>query len=378
MGPADRGGGGRAAGGRRVKQEPWVRRSQRVIRMVAELHRLGYQNIRIHPYVHPLAYRVLVAPSEVFSSHNGACSVSGLLADEPPTTYSSASGTQYFGWTDAATDNARDLAEKFIARFPEVAGAGQGRDWTYAGWLAELVGFLEQGNRLPFVSEEHFTTKPYSLRALPIIDFDASDDLGRPSLSFALPPPGPVEDDPAELTGEWGPSPTAASFQLASQPNYLGSPAVVTALVIPLFEAVVAQHRGIGSADAVEEACGEIAAAVSSDAGGYTRMPGWHTAEALGAAEMRFLAPEADAKFLEQGLHAITFVAMDHVAAAIAAMLRAFEEDPAAEWERDARPRLDELQQFVVSVLLGTNVVLFSGRTLAEFGWKPVTISDHP
>jgi len=36
-----------------------VRRCQRIIRMVTELHRMGYQRARFMPYEYPVAFRVL-------------------------------------------------------------------------------------------------------------------------------------------------------------------------------------------------------------------------------------------------------------------------------------------------------------------------------
>jgi hypothetical protein len=48
----------------------------------------------------------------------------------PGVTYSSASENEYFGWTDATSDDARKLAVKFVDRFPEITGYGSGRDWA--------------------------------------------------------------------------------------------------------------------------------------------------------------------------------------------------------------------------------------------------------
>jgi hypothetical protein len=53
-------------------------------------------------------------------------------------TYSSGSSdldNKYFGWTDAKSDGARELAVKFADRFPEIVKSGLGRDWAYVGWL---------------------------------------------------------------------------------------------------------------------------------------------------------------------------------------------------------------------------------------------------
>lgn len=40
--------------------------------MVSELHRMGYQNLRIMPYEYPLAWRLTIAPKRIFAIRNGA------------------------------------------------------------------------------------------------------------------------------------------------------------------------------------------------------------------------------------------------------------------------------------------------------------------
>lgn len=144
----------------------WIRRGQRALRMLSELHRMGYQQLRGMPYLHPLSWRLAVAPKAEFSPRNGAVIPPHTLG-EPGKVVITGPG-DYFGWTDAANDDARALAEKFAERFPELCARGRGRDWAYAGWLAELLGVLEQGDWLPAVSWEHMTGTPDDLRTLPI------------------------------------------------------------------------------------------------------------------------------------------------------------------------------------------------------------------
>jgi hypothetical protein len=177
------------SGGDRVKSSlSFVRRSQRLLRAVSELHRLGYQRLRVMPYEYPLAWRCVIAPADRFHPRNGAYVED--LGEGEIAHYSSASENEYFGWTDAKQDDARALAEKLVARFPAVVAAGAGRDWAYAGWLAELLGALERGPRLPFVMAEYFEPGPTELRALPIRDFE--DGLVR--MDFPLPPPVEAAD----------------------------------------------------------------------------------------------------------------------------------------------------------------------------------------
>lgn len=191
----------------------WVRRGQRLIRMVSELHRMGYQRLRIMPWEHPLAWRLAICPADVFSQRNGAYSTSyGNTGAE----YSSKDGNSYFGWSDAQGDSAHDLATKFVARFPDIAQRGLGRDWEYAGWLAELVGFLEQGDWLPVVEWEYIKGTPDDLTFLPILsakgenfawDQNTIPPLSAPSLEarhFPLPPAWIEADDDDEGESSFG------------------------------------------------------------------------------------------------------------------------------------------------------------------------------
>ncbi|MGZ3765952.1 MAG: hypothetical protein ACXVA2_14885 [Mucilaginibacter sp.] len=143
----------------------WIRRAQRCLRMLSELHRLGYQGLRGMPYLNPLGFRFAIAPKRYFSERNGAViPMSQLTEDNVAIT----GAGDFFGWTDASQDNARTLAEKFIERFPDIANQGKERDWAYAGWLAELIGFLEQGDWIPALWWENMKGEPEDLQTLPI------------------------------------------------------------------------------------------------------------------------------------------------------------------------------------------------------------------
>lgn len=171
---------------------PWIRRGVRVIRMVSELHRMGHQLLRIQPYEYPLAWRCTVAPKEAFSELNGAF-VPEDMGQWP--TYSSASENEYFGWTDAKSDDARAMAARFVARFPEVAAAGKGRDWAYAGWLLELIGTLERHpGMVPIVVAENLGTLPQRLDHLPLRHYGSGARETSAPASFPLPPGGLAVD----------------------------------------------------------------------------------------------------------------------------------------------------------------------------------------
>jgi len=99
--------------------------------MVSELHRMGYQWARFMPHMH-MAYRVWIAPAEAFSGINPAFIPGGF---EPSIQYTSASENNYFDWTDAKNDTARQLAEKLSNDFLTLLrGAKAEIGLTLAGW----------------------------------------------------------------------------------------------------------------------------------------------------------------------------------------------------------------------------------------------------
>lgn len=124
--------------------DPMIRRCQRILAMVHELHKQGYQRLRIMPGLSPSGgyWRCNVTPvTNILQSH-------GAMAREfqrDSANYTSGMDNTYFNWEDARQDTARDLASKFLQRFPHIVDAGRGRDWAYAGWYVEMLGFAERG-----------------------------------------------------------------------------------------------------------------------------------------------------------------------------------------------------------------------------------------
>jgi len=142
----------------------WIRKAQRSLRMLSELHRLGYQHLRGMPYFNAQGFRFAIAPRDYFAD-NGIAIPAGKLSDG---LVAITGAGNYFSWEDAEGNDARALAEKFITRFPDIALAGRGRDWEYAGWLSELIGFLEKGDMIPTVEWENMSSSPEDHSRLPI------------------------------------------------------------------------------------------------------------------------------------------------------------------------------------------------------------------
>ncbi|NPD68105.1 hypothetical protein HN018_12095 [Lichenicola cladoniae] len=129
---------------------PSHRCATRLLTMVHEFHKAGYQRIR---------FSSGMAPSGIYwrcsITHAGNMTADGLHiqdynAPEEVAAYSSSSGDHYFGWADAPGRSARELGLLFLDRFPAIAEKGLGRDWTYAGWLTEILGRAERDERSGF------------------------------------------------------------------------------------------------------------------------------------------------------------------------------------------------------------------------------------
>jgi hypothetical protein len=124
------------------------RRCTRVLSLVHELHKAGYQRIRILPFLSGsgyywrgwITYAGNVQP-DGFNLIDWDDEDRGVMVAK----YTSGARNEYFGWTDAKTLGARQLAKLFIERFPRIAEAGRGCDWAYAGWLTDVLGFAELG-----------------------------------------------------------------------------------------------------------------------------------------------------------------------------------------------------------------------------------------
>ena len=129
-----------------------MRDAARLIAMVHELHKAGYQRIRICP---------AMAPSGVY----WRCTISDAAnlgddglgfrddADGRVVRYSSGQGAKYFDWPDGHRLTARELARRFLHAFPLIAENGAGRDWAYAGWLTDVLGYAEHGKFIYFYGD---------------------------------------------------------------------------------------------------------------------------------------------------------------------------------------------------------------------------------
>ncbi|MHB1071730.1 MAG: hypothetical protein ACYC3Q_02795 [Gemmatimonadaceae bacterium] len=156
------------------------RTMRRMLRMVGELHIRGYERIRICPEYFPYGDGFdwvcrFVSADDTFALHGARA------ARRAEVQYTSDMQRRYFGWTGVEHLTPSQLADRFIAEFPELALAGRGADWRYASWYALLL-------RLTFPAA-------LPVAAHPGIDTDLwlqAEQRGEPPALIPLPPGGRV------------------------------------------------------------------------------------------------------------------------------------------------------------------------------------------
>lgn len=124
---------------------PILRRATRVLAMVHELHKAGYQRIRILPYLSPSGayWRCTITTSDNVA--DDGYSILDETYERLVARYTTGQDNRYFDWQGSEDSSARELAARFIAEFPDIARGGEGRDWMYAGWLTDVLGRAESG-----------------------------------------------------------------------------------------------------------------------------------------------------------------------------------------------------------------------------------------
>ena len=156
-----------------------------VLEMVHELHLFGFQRLRAIPEMETSGkyWRCAIAPVSLVSIDHGARLVTDIRNDPRIATYSSRDQNRYFGWADVYPyARATELAMHFVERFPDVAKAGKGSDWPYAGWYIEMLR-LTNPDQFPYASAGMANVPGTYLPT-------ASPSSDRATLQIPLPPPG--------------------------------------------------------------------------------------------------------------------------------------------------------------------------------------------
>ena len=165
----------------------------------------------------------------------------------------------------------------------------------------------------------------------------------------------------------------AMAMQQALQPNYLGSPKVVSDLLEPFFAMAIEQQKGKATYDQVLQENLRVSNALTSGEGGYTVMPGWHTASSLGQTIVKAFELDPD-YYADENLLCIVSEGLSAVSIKINELLKAIQQDTNAKWLENALPQLNRLHTFVCAVMLGTNGVQFPNLSLKDFVWQKTLV----
>ena len=117
-----------------------AKNARRLLLMVAELHKLGYESLRVAPYLSPsgCAWRCCIVPANLTRRDHGARLVDDVIYEALPR-YSSADGDGYFGWGNMKPKTPLILARRFIVEFPKFAEQGKHPDPAYVAWYANML-----------------------------------------------------------------------------------------------------------------------------------------------------------------------------------------------------------------------------------------------
>jgi hypothetical protein len=141
--------------------------SQKLLRMLAELHRRGLHGLRLAPGLSASGqhWRCAIVPlARVDPTHGAREQIGNLLAAR----YSSAEDYHYFGWNDGGRMSVPEMADSFQRTFVALCQHGQGQDPVYANWFLHVLVAAE-GGALPVAyadsdvgepGERLATTKP--------------------------------------------------------------------------------------------------------------------------------------------------------------------------------------------------------------------------
>jgi hypothetical protein len=169
------------------------------------------------------AWRAWIGPDTMFYRNHGAYLDGAWNPDERQQSTSATAcyttgAHHYFGWQDADKDDARTLADKFLARFTRLAGQGEGWSYAYAGWYQRLLGLAERGWMPVVIDDDGCSTKKINLYDRRPAEWRTENEK-EPSLPL---PPGGKSQRTIKLHG---PSIGSEAVRPAGPPKALHQPA---------------------------------------------------------------------------------------------------------------------------------------------------------
>lgn len=245
------------------------------------------------------------------------------------------------------------MEEKWFSYFDDNT-LYQHRSWT--GYCIDQIHFIPEGEGLRATHAE-VNRDPEQYQGV-----DDREDIRR--IESMVRELAQVPESPE------APTSLMEAIELASQPNYLGSPQTVAALIQEFFAAHEPVSSGLPEWSAKLAASHRLTRIMCEDGMGYTRMPGWHTETALGQNLITAfnLDPDycvgEDLAFLVGEALAALSMAVD---GAVKAIGEAVAESENPEDHEEAEIGLQALFNFAVWSFLGTQMVMAPGKSLKDF-----------
>jgi len=167
---------------RKKFEELSARRGQRAIRMVAELHKRGFQLLQIMPFFTEYGeWRMAISEKRSFSGINGAFLLDeSLRCGETAVFASNYADDSHIEFDDAGIGppgskyDVEVLSDIFLRQFDGLANRSKGENAEYADWLIKLLDFLDGQPWLPFVQWQEHPIDCNALAYLPILDLNCT------------------------------------------------------------------------------------------------------------------------------------------------------------------------------------------------------------
>ena len=114
--------------------------ARRLLLMVAELHKLGYEGLRATPFLSPSGcyWHCAIVPASLTRRTHGARLAENVDNETLPR-YSSGDEDNYFGWANMKPKSPLILAKRHVVEFPKFAEQGRHADPAYIRWFTDML-----------------------------------------------------------------------------------------------------------------------------------------------------------------------------------------------------------------------------------------------
>lgn len=121
-----------------------MKTARKLMLVVRELHLMGYEGLRLAPYIAPngMYWRAKIVPIKYITPEHGAMSYPFSKYEGIPN-YTTGNNYNYFELDTVESNTPRQIAEKFIIRFQELAQLGKLEDPEYVQWYVEMLAATE-------------------------------------------------------------------------------------------------------------------------------------------------------------------------------------------------------------------------------------------